>query len=111
MSWQQVKHNMMANDPKKAEIYNDMVDKTKTKRVDWNVEEIVRFQQHLTSLLFLINDFGDDTQLTQALPSIATLREILEELEEMAKEKDTRWQSRQAAKMRKQIEEYDDTTD
>ena len=111
MTWQQVKHNMMANDPKKAEIYNDMVDKTKTKRVDWNVEEIVRFQQHLTSLLFLINDFGDDTQLTQALPNIAALREILEELEETAKEKDTRWQSHQAAKMRKQIEEYDDTTD
>ncbi len=105
MSWQQVKHNMMANDPKKAEIYNDMVDKTKTKRVDWNVEEIVRFQQHLTSLLFLINDFGDDTQLTQALPSIATLREILEELEEMAKEKDTRWQAKKAAQMRKQLKD------
>jgi len=105
MTWQQVKHNMMANDPKKAEIYNDMVDKTKTKRVDWNVEEIVRFQQHLTSLLFLINDFGDDTQLTQALPSIATLREILEELEEMAKEKDTRWQAKKAAQMRKQLKD------
>jgi len=105
MSWQQVKHNMMANDPKKAEVYNDMVDKTKTKRVDWNVEEIVRFQQHLTSLLFLINDFGDDTQLTQALPSIATLREILEELEEMAKEKDTRWQAKKAAQMRKQLKD------
>ncbi len=82
-----------------------MVDKTKTKRVDWNVEEIVRFQQHLTSLLFLINDFGDDTQLTQALPSIATLREILEELEEMAKEKDTRWQAKKAAQMRKQLKD------
>ena len=109
MTWQQVKHNMMANDPKKAEIYNNMVDKTK--RVDWNVEEIVRSQQNLTVMIFLINDFGDDAQLTQALPSIAALREILEELEEMAKEKDTRWQSNQAAKMRKQIEKYDDTTD
>ena len=109
MGWYVVKDKMMANDPKKAEVYNNMVDKNK--RVDWNVEEIVRFQQHLTSMIFLINDFGDDAQLTQAVPSIAALREILEELEEMAKEKDTRWQSRQAAKMRKQIEEYDDTTD
>ena len=105
MGWYVVKDKMMANDPKKAEVYNNMVDKTKTKRVDWNVEEIVRFQQHLTSLLFLINDFGDDTQLTQALPSIATLREILEELEEMAKEKDTRWQAKKAAQMRKQLKD------
>ena len=103
MTWQQVKHNMMVNDPKKAEIYNNMVDKTK--RVDWNVEEIVRSQQHLTVILFLINDFGDDEQLTQALPNLAVLREILEELEETAKEKDTRWQAHQAAKMRKQLKE------
>tara|TARA_Y100000310_G_scaffold106078_1_gene104610 strand:+ start:43 stop:360 length:318 start_codon:yes stop_codon:yes gene_type:complete len=103
MSYEQVKHNMMANDPKKAEIYNNMVDKTK--RVDWNVEEIVTSQKNLMSILFLIHDFGTGEQYARALESLPQLRIILEELEEVAKDKDSRWQANQAAKMRKQLKE------
>jgi hypothetical protein len=38
------------------------------------------------------------------------VREILEELEVVAKENDISWQSKRAAMMRKQIEEQDDPT-
>ena len=103
MTWQEVKEKMMANDPKKAEIYKNMVDKTK--RVDWNVEEIVTSQKNLMSILFLIHDFGTGEQYARALESLPQLRIILEELEEEAKDKDVKWQSRQAAKMRKQLKE------
>jgi ribosomal protein L17 len=108
MTWQQVKDNMMANDPKKAAVYSNMV--SENKRVEWNVEEIIKAQQQLTSMIFLINDFGDDEQMKRALPKIAAVREILEELEVVAKENDISWQSKRAAMMRKQIEEQDDPT-
>ena len=109
MTWQQVKDNMMANDSRKAAVYSNMV--SDNKRVEWNVEEIIKAQQRLTSMIFLINDFGDDEQMNRALPKIAAVREILKELEVMAKENDISWQSKRAAMMRKQIEEHDDTTD
>ena len=109
MTWQQVKDNMMANDSRKAAVYSNMV--SDKKRVEWNVEEVIKAQEQLTSIIFLINDFGDGEQMRRALPSIGAVREVLGEIEVVAKENDISWQSKRAAMMRKQIEEQDDTTD
>jgi len=85
MTWQQVKDNMMVNDPKKAEIYNNMIEYRDKQQLV--VNEIVACQMQLTSILFLINDHANNDELASALPHMGALRTILEKLEATARDK------------------------
>jgi hypothetical protein len=86
------------------------------RRLDWNVEEIVEKQKNLMDILFIIHDFATSAQIDFSTEPIAQIRGVLENLEEVAKEKDSNWQAKKAAGMReywKQLKEMeqDDTTD